>query len=337
MGVVLSKACHAAFAGLLAGNMLWAAGFMKVVHCLPLSKSQREGLCILVVQAAWRLTFLFAPWVWCTALGGEAEQWRALLEIVDRSAAKARADGGPQRPVFVLGNHSSFLDAVLSACVMPARVLRRCRTYMDQHLFKTPVLATICRCIGHFPVHFKSGADGVFKVDSPKMELVEKQVDEHLGMGGWLCFFPEGQVNKNPDTLLPFRFGGMKRALDADALLVSFVCHGNSTIWPHGQLVGGHPGKVRHSVELLAPDGARALVAQLRTEGRAEEVELKDHELLARRAHERMQAQYDELKAAPSSLLSLAPPCLAVLASAGMGLGAVVWAAGALRARRATA
>eukprot|EP00418_Pyrodinium_bahamense_P081580 CAMPEP_0179059306 /NCGR_PEP_ID=MMETSP0796-20121207/25288_1 /TAXON_ID=73915 /ORGANISM="Pyrodinium bahamense, Strain pbaha01" /LENGTH=335 /DNA_ID=CAMNT_0020756065 /DNA_START=1 /DNA_END=1008 /DNA_ORIENTATION=- len=333
MGAVVSKVCHLAFMGLLTVNTTWAAGCMQIVHCLPLSRKIREGCSLMLVQVAWRLTLLFAPWVWRTAAVGDNKRWDAVLAGLERSNAEAASRNAPHRPLFILGNHTSFLDAMVSSASFPSRVLWRCRTYMDRHLFQLPVLATVCHSVGHFPVHFKSDQSGAFKVDAAKMELVEKQVAEHLGQGGWLCFFPEGQINRDPDRLMPFRFGGMKRALEFDALLVSFVTCGNNTVWPRKVLVGGLPGKVNHSLRVLAPDGTRAFVADLRRRGLPEEEQgLPDHELLARHTHAQMQQQYDELKAAPGSRCALVLPCLALLV-ASAGVTAVVVAG--LRAARA--
>merc|ERR1719502_908528 len=141
---------------------------------------------------------------------------------------------------------------------------------MKAALFKMPLLGTVCKCVGHFPVYFTSDEDGVFKVDPERMKAVEENVDKHLHNGGWLCFFPEGCVNKNPDKLLPLRHGSFKRAIEFDAKLASFVAHGNWTVWPVKASVGGLPGSVRYSTKVLAPNGAKAMAAELRKKAEEE-------------------------------------------------------------------
>merc|ERR1712232_798148 len=148
-------------------------------------------------------------------------------------------------------------------------VIKNVRTYMKNDLFNLPLLGTICRCLGHFPVYFASAEDGKFTLDVNKMESVEKDVDTHLSTGGWLSFFPEGQLNKSPDKLLTLRYGGFKRALEFDAKLTSFVAHGNPKIWPAKAAVGGFPGRVYYSTKVLAPNGTRALAAELRKKAEA--------------------------------------------------------------------
>jgi len=307
MGVMLSTLCQVCYGVTLMVNMLWATAIMKVVHLLPMSKERKEGCCLMLIRASWAVAFLFAPWVRCKALGDARMQWDKTLEAMQKSDDEARSRGEEPRPLFILGNHTSFLDTLIAAGFgLPAGVLWRCRTYMDSALFKLPILATVCLCVGHFPVYFTSGDDGVFKVDTERMKKVDEKVDAHLRSGGpggapgWLCFFPEGQVNKTPDKILPFRYGGMKKALDFDARIVTFVCVGNQTVWPKKAQVGGFPGEVVYGTKPIALDGCKAMVAKARAEGLAEEKDLQDHEILARRAHTVMQAQYDEMKATMS-------------------------------------
>lgn len=298
MGSALSGLCRALYATILALNMLWATGVMKLVYLLPLAKPQKEGMSLLVVQLAWRLTILFTPWVWCTSANDMSEQWERIIDFMDEAAAEAKKMERPIPPLFVLGNHSSFFDSLLAASKFPSKVLWRCRTYMDHGLFKLPIMSTLCYSVGHFPVYFKSGEDGVFKVDNEMMEQTDKKVNRHLDNGGWLCFFPEGQMNKNPDVLMPFRYGGIKKALELDARLASFMCYGNHNIWPRKEMVGGRPGRVRYSMNIIAPKGARALVAELRAQASAEDSGLADHEFLAKYLHCLLQGDYDDLKLA---------------------------------------
>lgn len=272
---------------------------MKLLSFLPMEKKKYQGICLTMIQLAWRLATLAAPWMQCTEDEATAAQWEVIqqkMAQVDQEAAKGE---GKQQPLMILGNHACFFDTLLSAQVFPTSVLWRCRTYMDNALFKLPILGTICRSIGHFPVYFKSTEDGVFKVDKEKNDAVDIQVNQHLDTGGWLCFFPEGQMNKDPDKLMAFRFGGMKKALDTDSRLIMFVSVGNTTVWPKKSKIGGLPGKVRYAVRVLAPDGAKAFVAELRkrTDLDEEDKAMEDHVLLAKHAQIRMQAQYDKLKA----------------------------------------
>uniref|UniRef100_A0A7S2QIB2 Phospholipid/glycerol acyltransferase domain-containing protein n=1 Tax=Zooxanthella nutricula TaxID=1333877 RepID=A0A7S2QIB2_9DINO len=276
-------------------HMLWTTAITKIVSYLPLGLRTRQGIGLVMVQMAWRLALWFSPWISLEATEDFSEQWSLIHSFMAEAHAEAVEKGEPLKPLFVLGNHQSFCDIIFAVVTTPLQAIWRSRTYMDYHLFKLPVLSTICRSVGHFPVYFKTTEPGVFKVDAEKMAEVEKEVDVHLSEGGLLCFYPEGQTNKNPDTLLPFRYGGMKKALDFDARIVNLVFHGNQTVWPLKFQMGGYPCKVRYSIRPFAPQGAKAFVEMARAEGVKEEREMEDHVLLARRAHELMQVQYDAL------------------------------------------
>lgn len=184
--------------------------------------------------------------------------------------------------------------------VCPAWALWNLRTFMDSGLFKLPLLGTVCRSIGHFPVYFKSAEDGKFSVDKEKNAAVGARVDEHLAGGGWLCLYPEGQMNKDPDQLLVFRLGSMQKALDFDARVAFCVFHNCQGTWGRRSKAGGMPATVRHSTRFVAPDGVRTYVAAIRERSDlpGEEKDMSDAELLAKYLRIQMQSQYDELKSA---------------------------------------
>lgn len=221
--------------------------------------------------------------------------------------AEHKKTGSTRKPLFVIGNHTSFMDTILSVATTPASALWWARTYMADYLYKLPILGTACKCCGHFPVHFCSTEEGKFKVDADKAALVDKDVDAHISRGGWLFFYPEGAMNKKPDELLTFRYGGMKKAIACDARIAASVFIGNQTTWPMKSQLGGFPAKLSYNMKYIAPKGAKAYVAELRESQTAEEKEMPDHELLSKKLQQLMQAQYDELKSNPphSSMTTL--------------------------------
>ncbi|CAE8584237.1 unnamed protein product [Polarella glacialis] len=300
MGAMLGGLCQASYGVCMMVNMVCAAGMMKLIGLLPLSKNLSQGLALMLTQAAWSFAIFCAPWMRCTSDDQTADEWALIQQKMAEVDAEVAAGKSDARPLMILANHMCFFDTLLSVAKMPSRVLWRCRTYMDASLFNLPILSTMCRSIGHYPVYFSSKTDGVFTVDKEKNEIEDKKVNLHLNSGGWLCFFPEGQMNSEPDTLLPFRFGGMKKALQFDARLVAFVASGSTSVWPKKCKIGGLPGSVKYSMRIIAPDGCKAFLAELRTQKDLpeEDKKMEDHELLAKHARLRMQAQYDELKQA---------------------------------------
>jgi len=308
---VLGRIGQIGYASLLLLGMGWAAILMKLVHFLPLSKSMVEGLSLMMVQLSWRCAVLFCPWVRISK-DESSDSWADATKGLEMKALtdETSTEGQPpqkERPLFIISNHTSFFDTIFSVIEFPQSVLWRSRTYMKDDLYKLPILGTICRCVGHFPVYYASSDDGAYKVDTVKMEQVDKDVNKHLSNGGWLCYFPEGAINKNPDKLLPLRYGSFKKALDFDAKLVSMVSYGNTEVWPRKAAVGGFPGKVKYNVKILTPDGTRAFAAELRKKAEAEDPNNvpENQVLVANACQVMMQKQYDDLKASMTGKASI--------------------------------
>jgi 1-acyl-sn-glycerol-3-phosphate acyltransferase len=292
--------------------MIWAAGLMKLVYLLPLSKGNKEAVCLTLVQFAWWGSLVLSPWLRYVR-HPSSDNWADIMSGTDTKVVREKpaSDGSAKtevdRPLFLLGNHTSFFDTLFVCSMIPNVMVRKVRTYMKNDLFNLPLLGTICRSVGHFPVYFAAAEDGKFTLDATKMVSVEENVDKHLSTGGWLTFFPEGQLNKSPDKLLPLRYGGFKRALEFDGKLAAFVTHGNPAIWPVKAAVGGFPGRVCFSTKVLAPNGARAFAADLRKKAEAEGRDNipADYVLLSEAVEVMMQSQYDLVKAANEGKASL--------------------------------
>lgn len=164
----------------------------------------------------------------------------------------------------ILGNHTSFFDTVLACSSYPMALMAKCRTYYATALLKIPIIGYINKTMGHFPVYFKSNVEGKFAVDREKMKITQAEVSARMAEGCVLSFYPEGSMNRNPDKLLPFRYGGMKVALANDAKIFMLVMYGNQDMWPMKAKVGGFPGVGRYHFGPLAPQGCRQLVEELR-------------------------------------------------------------------------
>lgn len=250
----------------------------------------------MIVQAAWRFALKASPHINISPTPAVGPQWEAFIKDM---VANDKLPHEQKKPAFLIGNHQSFLDTILTVAIMPSNVTWRCRTYLSSHLYKMPILSTILTAVGHFPVYFsKNSGYNKFSVDREKMDQVQKKVDKHLSNGGVLAFFPEGQMNKMPDVLCDFRYGGFKKALEYDARIWAMVAYGNQQSWPIKCQLGGYPVNGKYDVRAFAPEGCRKKVAQLRELEPAEETAgLADDELLAKYARLDSQGLYDSLRA----------------------------------------
>lgn len=208
--------------------------------------------------------------------------------------------GQKKHPVFVLANHTSFFDTVLIVAKFPLAGVSIVRTYINAALLKKPLLGTVCRGCQHFPVYFKSAEDGKFTLDKEKFAVVDQRVNEHIKKNGLIAFFPEGQINEQPEKLLNFRYGGMKKALLYNASIYFFVNRGNAKIWPRKDVIGGMPGKVKYTVKCVAKDGCKQLVLDLKKDEKSlEEIgcnsDSPEYKILTNYLQSEMQKSLDEM------------------------------------------
>jgi len=275
--------------------------------CRVISKSTKESAAIVCTKYTWGAVIYFTCWIRTTNTTPHA--WREFMK--DMAEADRLAEAGGRRPVFLMSNHVSFLDSIVVSCFVPTRVVRRARYYMISKLLKVPLLGTIARASGHFPVHFKRAEeDGNFKLDQERMAGVETDVDAHVARGGVLSLFPEGQLNRSGDVnvLQAFRYGTFKRALACDAIVWNFVMFGNHTVWPVESALGGSPGWLGVALHRVTPAGSRAFVEALRAAEVATAADgnapapaaapAEDHVVFAEAARGAMQLQLDDLRAA---------------------------------------
>lgn len=276
-------------------NYFFAWILLLTPDCL-VSVRVRNGLALCATHFAFAYAIAISPWVDVRTDGDLAPTWAEVVGHIND------ADDG--RPVFLLGNHTSFLDTVLTVAKAPLTLIYYSRTYVKEGLLDMPILGVVIRSMGLFTVNFKGVKDGDFSVDKEKMAAMQVRVDEHIERGGVLCFFPEGQVNSKPEKVLPFRYGGIKVALKNDAKLYQYITVGCPGVWGKREAVGGWPGTVLYGLKPLAPDGTVALLADLRKRQTAEQADKADAALLAEHLQGRMQAYYDDLAAKREVLLN---------------------------------
>ena len=147
-------------------------------------------------------------------------------------------------PSAMIINHTSFFDAFVFIGSAPPSYLYNCRTLMKSTLRSIPIFGKVFDRIGHFPVYFKSSADGDFSVDKEKQAAVAVRLNEHLKSNGRIALFPEGAVNREPTALKPFRFGTFATIFEHQLPVYYFIAVGNNSAWPATAAVGGYPADI---------------------------------------------------------------------------------------------
>lgn len=292
----MSKVAMGLFAVSMLSGMALVAAVVNTLRLVGITRESIATVTLVFTQFVWRVCLFFSPWVGINMVFND--ETNKGFEALER--CMSNFDKTKEKPVFLLGNHTSFLDTILTVTCLPSSVIARLRTYQNAALLKKPLLSSICWGCHHFPVYFKSAEDGKFTLDREKFAVVDKRVNSHLKTGGMLAFFPEGQINEKPRELLPFRYGGMKKALLNDACLFFLVTKGNATVWPRSAPIGGFPGQVKWTLKCFAEDGCQQLVKEVKKDKKklAEigcEKDTEDHIILANYCRAGMQEVVNDL------------------------------------------
>jgi len=238
----------------------------RFVQLYPFWNSkQKQARCARIVGFCLRVCFTLHPFIQVRA----AQNWRELPKCA-----------------CVVMNHSSFLDGLVVAGLIPQYVIGRSRALLKAGLLNLPLFGTVCKMIGHFPVHFSSSKLGDFSVDKDKQAKVMADVHTHVQGGGVLFLFPEGQVNPKPPALQTFRRGAFGVVIEQQTPLWGLAIKGSEEVWPFGLPFGGYPGSIEMSLFPIAS---------------AEEVKSMEVAVLCDTAQAKMQQELNRLYNVTSS------------------------------------
>ncbi|RNF26535.1 acyltransferase [Trypanosoma conorhini] len=141
--------------------------------------------------------------------------------------------------------HTSFFDTLLFLWLCPLSFLANCKAFAKKALWKMPLMGGVIRACGHFPVHFNSQDENSFAVDREKQALVMAEVETFLDQGGVICFFPEGVLNRTPETLKDFRIGTFSMLTKRHMPIHYMVYSGSQEVWdPTMKGLPGFPADV---------------------------------------------------------------------------------------------
>lgn len=217
------------FAAVLVSNLVATGFFTFLAECLKYVGASRKFTQLLstyVCAVTFRLIVHLNPQIRVVT----DETWAMWQDVPEPSA--------------IVLNHCSFWDAFLFVGTAPVSYIHNCKTLMKASLRKIPIFGGVFDRVGHFPVYFKSGADGDFSVDKDRQAEVTERVSKHLQDGGRVAIFPEGVVNKTPRTLQTFRFGTFATIFQHKLPTFAFLAVGNDVTWPAKEALGGFPATI---------------------------------------------------------------------------------------------
>ncbi len=216
---------------------------------------------------AWTVFFLLALPVWIAIMVLPRLRWRWavarragrlltwLLGI--RLDVQGLENLPPTGPYIVIANHSSYVDSLVMAIVMPANLsFVAKRELLDNFLMRLPLQRLHSLFVERFELHRSSAA--------------APQVTEFVRSGSALVVFPEGTFDTMPG-LLPFRMGAFMAAVQTGAPVVPVALRGTRNLLPPGAWLPRRTALSVHIGAPLTPSGADWPAAvKLRDAARAE-------------------------------------------------------------------
>ena len=138
---------------------------------------------------------------------------KMLLKVMYKPTLKNIENIPKSGPVILAGNHTNNYDCVLmfSCTKRPVRFIAKSELF---HGWKKHFLNSY----GAIPVH-----------RNRKDANALSSAIEVLKSGGLIGIFPEGTINRTDDIIMPFKFGTVKMALEANAKIVPFSITGKYT------------------------------------------------------------------------------------------------------------
>lgn len=142
-------------------------------------------------------------------------------------------------PVILAANHESYADPVWLSIPFPYPL-----RYMTwNQVFKVPLLGSLIRELGAFPVKVEGGGD----------RRALRTSLEHLKAKGTLVIFPEGGRTRT-GKVMPFKPGVIRLALDTGAIVVPVsIIGGYKAFGPHHWLPRPHKVKVIYHRPVCLP------------------------------------------------------------------------------------
>jgi 1-acyl-sn-glycerol-3-phosphate acyltransferase len=156
-------------------------------------------------------------WAWCFSLTSFFWPRTINKQLVNREV-----------PHIYVGNHGSYLDAVMVCIAVPQHFSPLGKVEMTE----IPIFGAIYKRI-------------VVLIDRSDRESREKSVatlKQEITNGSSILLFPEGTMNKSAENLKEFYDGAFRIAIETQTPLMPFVMINNRKLLPRVNPLMGHPG-----------------------------------------------------------------------------------------------
>lgn len=143
---------------------------------------------------------------------------RGFWDLKQRGLENIPAAGG----LIIAANHQSYLDPFL----ISIPVLRPLRFLAWNEALEWPLAGKMMRLMGAWPLHLQ-GSD---------LAAIRRSI-QWLRDGGALVIFPEGGRGLPNGSMVRFKGGAVRLALEAGVPILPVTIRGANRVWPAGKLV----------------------------------------------------------------------------------------------------
>ena len=148
----------------------------------------------------------------------------------------------------IMSNHVSKIDGILLASILGPHLTSRSKFLISKNAYSNPIAAEVFDKVGCFPIPFKSNNPDDCSIDKDEYQKTKKLIDEHLRNNGQLVYFPEGSLNKTPETLMPFRRGFFSTIIEHKLPIYVITTTGTGDLWAREDHLPGNSATIKYDL-----------------------------------------------------------------------------------------
>lgn len=165
------------------------------------------------------------------AEGSVLPQWfinalRPILALISRAFWRLQYTGTENIPLtgglIVAANHQTYLDPFW----LTIPIKRPVRFLAWNEAFTWPIVGKLMRMLGAWPLH----------VEGSDPAAIRRSL-QWLRNGGVVVIFPEGGRGRPDGSMIRFKAGATRMALEAKVPILPVTIQGGNNVWPNGKRV----------------------------------------------------------------------------------------------------
>lgn len=152
------------------------------------------------------------------------------------------------KPCVIMANHVSRIDGILLASILGPHLQSKSKFLISKNAYSNPLAAEVFDKVGCFPIPFKTNNPDETSINKEEFKKTQELIDNHLSDGGQLVYFPEGNLNKTPDKLMPFRRGFFSTIIKHKLPIYVITTTGTGDLWAREDSLPGNSATIKYDL-----------------------------------------------------------------------------------------